>query len=677
MVGAPTGVLAPTLVTTEPAAPQPAARGERVVAALLLWFTLLFALVVQSLLFHRSGAMRGDVSYHRGVAFSMTAGDFQGAGPLHHLLSYFGGLYPLTLGFGSRWLGVSFDELLSVVSWPATVALPLALWWLGRRIWPGAALEPAVLAFLGTVGSSLGGDPAAMWVRSVLLSGANLWPLYPRDVALVLVIAALAVAMRPPSWRASVLAGVLAGTALCLQAQFGVYAVVVVAGYGLWRAWPERAWGRSARESVVVAGIAAAVSAWWWWPRLRTYLDTGRLLLRSYPGATEAPGGLDGIIGALGILGLLAVPGVVLALRRGHSTERFAGVWLLLFAPIVVLGGIVGDTGVLTARRVLFLAGIPLAVSATIAATRLLHRVPLALALPVLVIAVVIPSVGEASWARDRVSGFWVEAPTPDPYATTAWSPVLERLRDRVQERGSVVVIAPDNDAEFLWERTGAQPFSLWLPGWVKLGFPPEPTTGLGYLTRVRMLDDAFVHGLPGLCRLARTASASALVLRRDGPLIGTFDVRPSARWRVDPADRTERSIRRNVGPAATYLDQNETEVLAVARGSQIPLGWDAPGVRVVDVELQPRGGDPAQPEVVLRLADGERLRPEYQPAGPTRVLLRYRTPHGIATGTRLEPRTRATVSRIIGYEAVVGASRDTVHPALLDPKAACRGIAR
>src|SRR4051812_2373595 len=168
-------------------------RRDRRIAGALIVGTLLFALVVQSNFFEFSNSMRGDMAYHRGVALTMTAHLWQGQGPIHGIITYFGGLFPFTFGWASRALGVSFDALVSVASWPFTLVLPLVLLALGRALWPRRALEPALLVVIGTIGSSLAFDRNAEWVFSVLPSGANAWPMYPRDVALVAMIGALAV----------------------------------------------------------------------------------------------------------------------------------------------------------------------------------------------------------------------------------------------------------------------------------------------------------------------------------------------------------------------------------------------------------------------------------------------------------------------------------------------------
>ena len=647
-----------------------APRHERWIAAVLLVLTFVFALVAQTLLFHSSTTIGGDIEYHRGVAFTMSAGAWQGEGPVDGMISYFGGLYPFVLGWGSRLLGVSFDSLVSVVSWPFVLALPLALLWLGRRLWPGKLLEPAVLTFIGTVGSSLALDDKVMWVNSLLPSGSNLWPVYPRDVTLVLLIVALGIVVGSESRGRSVMAGVVAGIAICVHAQIGVYCVGVLVAYRLWQAWPERALRRWLRDAGIIVATVFVVSVWWWLPRLVIVVDTRRLLLKSYPGLVGPDISLAGLVAALGAVGILAVPGVVLALRRHERTDRFAAVWLLTLAPVAIIGGVVGDLGVVTPRRLWFLAALPLVICASIATSALIRRGPAMLMLLLVIAVIGMPSLAEALQTRDHVTELWAAYPRGDPFGSSIWKPTLTKLQDDLIDRGSLRVIAPDNDALFIWEKSGAQPFSFLPSGSVKLGFDPGQTTDYSYMERVRMLAAAARTGLPGMCRLAHRTNADLLVLRRDGHLLGTYDSRPSARYRVDPSRRTTKTIDRVVAPGLRYLDFSATEVLQVASEHELRLDWSSPDVRRVDV-YQDRFRP--VPPVVLMLPDGVRIAPAIRHEGRAAVLS-FPTPHGIPPGSKLVTNTRgrSRINRIIGYEPVPNLPGPTRGPVVLDPAKVC-----
>jgi hypothetical protein len=128
----------------------------------------------------------------------------------------------------------------------------------------------------------------------------------------------------------------VAAVALCIQVQFGAYAIVAAGGALLWEQL--RTEGRTGLRRVVgqgaiVGGVAVAASAWWWWPRLDAYRRSGGLLIRSFPGNTDPPATLAGLAGAFGLLGALGVVGLVVGLRSGNGRERLFAIWFALFVP--------------------------------------------------------------------------------------------------------------------------------------------------------------------------------------------------------------------------------------------------------------------------------------------------------------------------------------------------------
>ncbi|MGZ6980149.1 MAG: hypothetical protein ACXVJW_18710 [Acidimicrobiia bacterium] len=660
----------PEPTTSESGSSEPESQVERIAAFVLIGFTFVFAFVVQSLFFHTSTNMHGDVAYHRGVGLEMLGGDVQGEGPFRHLMAYFGGLYPLGLAYGSHWLGVSFDRFLSVLSWFATLALPAVLIWLGRRIWPRRWLEPALLGFLGTVGSSMATDKELTWVKSVLPSGANLWPLYPRDVALVLVIAAFTVTIGGRGLKRAAVVGVILALTFSVHAQLGFYGLAIVGSYGLWRAWRDslRSW---AGEIGLTGLLAFGLSAWWWWPRLDIVLDTRTLLLQSWPGRPSPSLSPEGVLVALGFVGVLAVPGIVLAFRRQNTVLRYSATWLAVSVPLALGASALGDAGLITDRRVWLFAAIPMVICATVAAAALVRKAPLVPALLVIVAVISWPSVQEARMTRDTVILRWSPAATPDLFADATWDPVLSHLSAEVRKRGNVVVIAPDEDADFVWAGSGAQPLSLWLPGSIKLGFDPKAETGMGYLTRLHTSEAAFTRGLGAVCALARRNDGE-IILRHDGALLGTHDVRPSAKYRVGPKDRTKRTLVRVVAPKTTYEDRNLSEVLVLDPGATLKVGFAGAPITMVDVILEPLYPDSFSPHVTMRFPDGTEIRPEVVQLARNSIRLRFQTPNGVPPGARLVAADRNSVIRIIGYERVRGFDRSGTGPVIVDQAAVC-----
>lgn len=613
-------------------------------ARVVLGAVLLFAVVVQSQLFAVVHDMRGDLAYHRGVALTMTAGSWQGEGPVSGVMSYFGGLFPLVLGWSAEVTHADPDVLLSVVSWASTVTLPWALLVVGRRVWPGAVLEPALLVLVGTVGSSLALSRDAAWVYSVLPSGTNQWPLYPRDVAVVLLYAALATALGGPSSRRALATGLVCAVAIGTHAQVGAYATAVATVLvAVVHRSSGAAWSRSVLAAAASGLTAAVASAWWWWPRLLLARDIGGMDLRSHPLLPSLDTTPWGLLDAYGLVGVLGVAGLA-ATVRGTPVQRFFGVWLLVLLPGVLAEPLLGDQGVITGRRIWLFAGIPLVVCAAAGAAWLLRRLPRDRALPALVLLAVclaVPSTIEVVQTRALVDASW-QGPGDDLGADD-WGATLSSLRSETRAGGGVVVVAPDNDAASLWEQTGAQPFSLLLNGRNKIGYDLERTTGTSYVDRVRLQQEAFAGGRTGLCRLAGRVGADRIVLRHADGLLGLHDLRPSAAFRVDPSDRDRSTIRRRVAPGVDYLDLNSTEVLSLEEGATIPVGFAAANATLLEVGFRGTSTD-APLELVHR--DGSRL------AGTRRLLhVEGFAVSGVPRGALLRATRPVQVSRVTAYE--------------------------
>ena len=264
----------------------------------------------------------------------------------------------------------------------------------------------------------------------------------------------------------------------------------------------------------------------------------------------------------------------------------------------------------------------------------------------------------------------------PELFADADWEPVLSELRDDVVDRGHVPVVAPDGDADFIWTESGAQPFSLWLPGSIKLGFDPKAETGLSYLERVRRSEAAFHEGLPGLCRLARDRRRRDRAPPRRARSSGTCDVRPSARYRNRARSTAPRaSLHANVAPFIVYDDRNPSEVLIVFPGATLPLGFRSDAAQVrrraarADVPRRVRVAEPhphASPTARVIQPDARRS------SAATRIRLRYRTPNGVPEGASINAQDRTSIARIIGYEDVPGFHAHRIGPGDREPGRRC-----
>jgi hypothetical protein len=644
--------------------------------AILLAVTFGFALVVQSGLFQMSGWILGDIAYHRGVALTMQGQAWQGEGPYPGLLSYYGGLYPLALGLISELFDFNFDRVVSVVSWFAGLAWPLALWILGGRIWPGDRLVRALFAFIGTVAGPLSTNEGRIWVASALPSGQNFWPLYPRDVGLVLMVFTAWTTLSPRAWVRAVGSGCLIG----LTAVFHVQAAIItglLAALWLLLAAPDRRIARAAVEVLVAGATALIVSAWWWLPRVIALRDSSRVVLTDY--AEDIPLAMmpTSFLAVFGVTGVLAVVGLVLVLLRRTGPARLGPIliWLVALLPLVVLDRLAGASGggLFSERRAWLLLGPALIALATVGAAALVSRAggraPLVIGL---LIAVVVASSLPATVATlNRMQTIWQPGFTgPKSYDLSKWRPVWAALNREVRERGQALVVTYDVDAAWTWSNSGAQVVSLWLPGYFKLGFEPKDLTGYGYLERVALLDEAFARGTPGLCALGERMGASGYLLERRTGMIATHDLTAGARYRQDPLLRTPALETWTVGPGLTYRDARVFDYLTLAPGASFRIDWEGPGVRAIEIDtrIQETAGQP-----LFEVSHAGTTSVSVAPPVAGRHRFRVATPGGIGGPITITALRQFDLVRVSGLEHL-GSALDAGFdgPVLIAPEVLC-----
>ncbi len=567
--------------------------------ALLLAATTCFAIVVLTAGFYRSSWMLGDIAYHRGVAYTMQAGLLEGEGPFAGLTTYYGGLYSLGLGLvaGSR----PFDTVLSVVSWPATLLIPLALLLLGTRLWGRDRLAIAIFVLLGTVAAPLHSDRNLVWVDSVLPMGSAFWPLYPRDIALSLLIVGLWSATSNRRFVRVGLTGVAVGLIATFHAQMALLLSWFIVVYFVGRCFERRS-VLPFVEGIAAAGIALLVSAWWWLPRV-TAVEAGGLLLADYPGREAMRLGPVSFVQAFGVVGILSIFGMALlaALWREHRSWRIIAVWLAAFLPLILVNRAIPSIELFTERRIWLVASIglvALAANATVLIARALPRragrltLPRAAAAWAVVAVIVVTSIPgtiatsrvmRGSWVPGNLGSATVDAPR--------WLGVTAEIHRTVQAQGPTILGTYDAYEVWAWSFTGAQVPSAWLPGPIKLGFDPEKLTGSGYLDRVRRVETAFDTGRVGICSLRQSDRMGAVLLEASGGLVGSYDRTIASPFRVEPRDRTEATILRAVGPGMTYVDQNSWDMLRLDLGAVVSLPWHDEGIRRLMLDVRRVGG--------------------------------------------------------------------------------------
>ena len=640
------------------------ARFDRALGLVLVAGSLAFALVVQTVLFKRWTWTLGDLVYHRGVAYTIAGGDWQGGGPYRGLVSYSGGLFPMLFGAGTRLLRVDFDTLLTPASWLAAVAWPLAALLLARRVWRGDWLSAGLFVALVTAAAPLSTSTDQLWADSALPSGHNFAPVYPRDIAFTLLLVALWAALSDRR-RVRVLgAGSILAAATLFQPQIGGLGTLVVVGWWLWQATPARRWRRSAVDGLATVGIVALLTSWWWIPRVVTTIRSRGLELPVHPGRPLVGMGPRDFVIGFGVAGLVGLVGLLYAWRRRFQPVGVFIVWLALMAvPLLVLG-VARDSGFVTSRRAWLLASVPMLGLAVPVVAAVARAAPRVLA-PLVVAAVLAPSVPALAATFDEVRTLpWHPGIWPSGEDVSAWSGPWSDLRGRVERGGDVLALTYDSKGAAMWSFSGARLYSAFLPVVIKPGFDLERVTGLSYRERVRRMDAAFASGRAGLCRLARGADADALALdARDG-LVGVYDRTPAAQFRTDPRDRTVASVDRALSPGVRYRDDYALgeDYLRLDAGGRVAVPWTAPDLRLL--EVQTRASTGAGPVLEVRAGDAVVT----VNAGRSRVAL----PAGAPDGLEITARRPVDLREVTGYAAVPGV-RPGDGPFLASPERLCR----
>jgi hypothetical protein len=645
---------------TAVAAPAPdPARDEREtrLGRVLLGVSFVAAIVLGSNFFQVSSWIAGDISYHRGVALTMQGAAWQGEGPYVGLLSYYGGLYPLVLGQLAKLFNLPFDMVVSAASWPFALSWPLSLWYLGRRIWPASTFAVGVFVLLGTTAAPFT-HRVLTWVDSVLASAQNTFPVYPRDVAMVL-LAVLAGMALSPLRRTRVV-----GTGVALAGIVLVHLQMAVLGAWLLTTWAviKARRARSTvplREVAISVAIAIVLSSWWWLPRLGAVVQSGGLLLTGYPGAPELRLGLQNFLMAFGVVGVLAALALtVLLARRPLPGQLFPFViWIAAFVPLIALDRAIGGFDLLSERRVWLVLSIPLTVLAASVAVLVARTLRPRWALAFLLVVLIVPSVPGAIGTSREIANAWTPGRAGGRvFDAATWDPLFAELNRRVRTNGRYVVATYDAYETWVWSFSGAQVPSMWLPGPFKLGFDPARLTGTGQAQRVSAQTEAFQSGRGGICSFARAISADAVLLDVESGNVGLRDIAPAAPYRVDPRARNETSISRLVAPGIEYRDRGSVDALGLSPGSRWAPGWEDPSATLLAIELTVAlapGSSPGQAvaaPVLLRVSDASGMH-EIGGLGPGFHRVLVPIPDGIHPNLSIEAIAPFDLQRVTAFE--------------------------
>ncbi len=597
------------------AAPRPAPRstdapgasdglGEAVwvsarTARLLLGAIALAALLIQGgVFFQKSWLWTGDTIYHHAVMAEIQAGELLPGGPYAGLPAFYSPLlHYLAAGVGLG-LQVELTEAVRVLSILVAPLTPLAAYWLARAL--GMEREVALAgALFATFGGGLKLAKDRVWVDALFTGQHNFFPLFPRDIAFVLLplglgclYRAVAHDWRPGAW----LAGLAFGLMVLAHTQTAVFAAPLLGLYlGLVILVRRDLLGRVLRVGLVTAALGLAVSAFWWTWMLRTLWQSGSFSVSMPAYRVPVKLSLWEFPLEFGVFLILGPIGVFLVARRFRRERDLGALLLLVWWAAPVLLAILRPTGfpggdTFFPRRLWQFASQPLVLMAGLALVagvgelRRLRRPGPVLGAAILAVgalALVPSSVG--TW--QRIGEFWNEPSFADRDWDLAGNfGIGPWLAARARAEGPRTVVAPTPEATLVWYYAGQKVVYLHPTAAIKLAFDVERMTGHSEDERHADLLAGYAGDIRDLERVRDRYGAAYVVLRRDGDRLAFVD-RPARAIQPDGDGRG----------AGRLAETNHYEYLAMAPGDRAQFVVSSPDDRSAAVILRAKRRGRAQ----------------------------------------------------------------------------------
>ncbi len=547
------------------------------------------ALLIQGgLFFQKTWLWTGDTIYHRALMAEIQAGELLPSGPYAGLPAFYSPLlHYLAAAIGTA-AGIELTEAIRVLSILFAPLTPLAAFWVARTagLDRGSALAGA---FFATFGGGLKLAEDRVWVDALFVGQHNFFPLFPRDIAFLLLPLGLGCVYKGVvhGWRPGAgLAGLAFGLMVLAHTQTAVFAAPVLGIYLAALLLLRRdLLGRVLRVSLVTAGVALGISAFWWVWQLWAIVSSGsfsvempanrvpvKLALAELPlefglFLVLGPIGLyltarqlwrDRDPGALLLLTWWLLP-VVLAIARptgfpGGDTFFPRRLWQFASQPLVLMAGLALVAGVIRPLRLqgLALAGLLVAFGA---------------------VAAIPGSVG--TW--QRIGEFWNDTSFADRewdlagnFAMGPW------LAADARAAGPRTVLAPTPEATLVWYYAGQKVVYLHPTAAIKLAFDVARMTGHGEEERHADLQRAYNGDPSELARVARKYSAAHLVLKRQDDRLAGVDV-PARGLQPGGDGRGDGRL----------VETNHYEYLALNPGDRVAFDVWSPADRTATVVLR------------------------------------------------------------------------------------------
>ncbi|MGE3913529.1 MAG: hypothetical protein AB7K36_29535 [Chloroflexota bacterium] len=557
--------------------------------AALLGAIALAALFIQGGVFvHKTWLWTGDTIYHHAVMAEVQAGELLPGGPYAGLPAFYSPLFHYMAAAIGMVAGIELTEAIRVISIIFAPLTPLAAFWLARTLGMDRA-SALVGAFFSTFAGAIKTTEDRVWVDALFVGQHNFFPVFPRDIAFLLLPLGLGCVYRGvvDGWRpGGVLAGLAFGLMILAHTQTAVFAAPLIAIYfALVLLLRRNLFRPMLTVSIVTSLVTLGVSAFWWvWQIVE--------LVQSQSFSVEMPAyrvpvklALEEFPAEFGVFLILAPVGLFLVGRRLIRERSLAALLLLTWFLVPVILAIFRPTGfpggdTFFPRRLWQFASQPLMLMAGLGLVVGLLR-PLrprrSLIFATLVAVGLAASVPGSIGTAERVGEFWNQPDFGDQRwdldGNFAMGPFLaaEARRD-----GLSTVLAPTPEATLVWYYSGQKVVYLHPTAAIKLAYDVRRMTGFGEDERAADLVRAYNGDPATLAATAEKYGARYVVLKRLGDQFAGVDV---------PAD----GLVSPTGARSTgrIVETNHYEYLAVSPDNTVTVNIWSPSDRTAAVVLR------------------------------------------------------------------------------------------
>ena len=563
----------------------------------LLGALALAALLIQGGLFvQKTWLWTGDTIYHRAVMAGVQAGEILPGGPYAGLPAFYSPLFHyLAAGIGTL-ARIELTEAIRVISILFAPLTPLAAYWLARVL--GLDRPSALVgAFFSTFAGAIKTTEDRVWVDALFVGQHNFFPVFPRDIAFLLLPLGLGCVYRGvvDGWRpGGVLAGLAFGLMILAHTQTAVFAAPLIAVYLALVLVMRRDLLRPiVRVSVVTGAVALGVSAFWWVWQIVVIVQSGSFGVEMPAYRVPVKLALEDLPAEFGVFLVLAPIGLFLVGRRLLRERSLAALLLLVWFLVPVLLAVFRPTGfpggdTFFPRRLWQFSSQPLMLMAGLGLVVGLLR-PLrprwSLVFVTLIAVCLVASVPGSLGTRDRIAEFWNEPEFGDQRweldGNFALGPYLaaEARRD-----GLSTVLAPTPEATLVWYYAGQKVVYLHPTAAIKLAYDVQRMTGFGEFERAADLVTAYGGDPTALSAIAEKYGARYVVLKRLGDRLAGIDVPADG---LAPSTDTRRGGR--------IVESNHYEYLAASPNDTVTFEVWSPSDRVATLVLRAKRRNRAQ----------------------------------------------------------------------------------